>query len=145
MPNGDFCGFSSYNGEPTFHGSEGFENALRNLVGKETIEQLNVYCNQNNASMSFIWDEKENDIVLTDIFINHISLNKLYYDKAFEISRQFKLPIKKKIGAVYTIKDIKKVVKILKHGESYMIESQKGPVMRIVSEDSKEETNGSRI
>ena len=143
--NGDFCGFSSYNGEPTYHGPAGFENALRDSVGKETIDQLNIYCNQNNASLSFIWDKEENDVVLTDIFINHISLNKLYYDKVFEVSRQFRVPIKKKVGAVYTAKDMKKIMKFLKRGESYLIESQKGPVTRIVSENSKEETNGSRI
>ena len=132
--NGDICSFSSYKGEPKYFGPSGFEPALKNIVGEETIEQLNIYCNQNNATISFIWDDSINEIVLIDIFINHLSLNKLYFDKLFEVSRKFRLPIKKKIGAVYTAKDIKKIVKILKQNESYMVESQKGPVTRIVSE-----------
>ena len=132
--NGDICSFSSYKGEPKYFGPSGFETALKNIVGEETIEQLNIYCNQNNATISFIWDDSINEIVLIDIFINHLSLNKLYFDKLFEVSRKFRLPIKKKIGAVYTAKDIKKIVKILKQNESYMVESQKGPVTRIVSE-----------
>jgi predicted kinase len=130
---GDICGFSSHDGKPVFLGPEGFEDALRKNVTNETVDQLNIYCNQNNASLSFIWDKAFDDIVLIDIFINHISLNRMYYDKLFEVARTFHLPIKKKIGAVYTAKDIKKIMKILKRNESYMIESQKGTVTRVVS------------
>ena len=131
--NGEICGFSSYNGTATFHGADGFESALKEKVSKEIVEQLNIYCNQNSASLSFIWDAEQDEIVLTDVFINNISMNKLYYDKLFEVARKFHLPIKKKIGAVYTAKDIKKIVKSFKKNESYMIEGQKGPILRVVS------------
>ena len=74
----------------------------------EIVEQLNIYCNQNSASLSFIWDAEQDEIVLTDVFINNISMNKLYYDKLFEVARKFK--------GIYKFKVLKAV-----NGASYYI------------------------
>ena len=150
--------FSSYNGLPFFATkssidgdyNEYFKKIMYEKYGKDTIDEMSVYCNRHNVTFLFevidiindphIIKYNENKAILLDIVRNTVSkFDKYDYKDVVEIAKEYNLEHKKLVSTISNFKDFEAFVNTVSSSEEdvfskiegYVVEDTDGFMVKI--------------
>jgi hypothetical protein len=102
------------------------------LVFRENSNILDIYLyNDIVLTLELNDDSIENN---SDIIYNSITLQKMHFDKQFELAKKLGVKTRRKVCTIYSLKDLKKMARTIALDSSYIIEKPKGKMLRLISE-----------